>query len=140
MSRPLTGSIRRREGSWCASLPEAKGADRRREERFASEPDARAWLARAVAAVEAGQSIPDPRRRHANPRREADAAATKISPDVASVANAWMAAAYEDLRRAGPERAEQVRRIVDAYLVPWFAPRTKTITDVTYFMAHEWLL
>jgi integrase len=51
-----------------------------------------------------------------------------------------LAAAYEDLRRAGPERAERVRRLVDGYLVPWFAPRTTTIADITYFMAHDWLL
>ena len=47
---------------------------------------------------------------------------TKIQPDVASVAKAWMSAAYEDLRRGGPDRAERVRRIVEGYLVPWFAP------------------
>ncbi len=51
-----------------------------------------------------------------------------------------MAAAYEDLRRGGPERAERVRRIVEGFLVPWFAPRTATIAEITYFMAHEWLL
>ena len=51
-----------------------------------------------------------------------------------------MAAAYDDLRRGGPERAERVRRIVEGFLVPWFAPRTATVADVTYFMAHEWLL
>jgi integrase len=50
------------------------------------------------------------------------------------------AAAYDDLRRGGPERAERVRRIVEGFLVPWFAPRTATVADVTYFMAHEWLL
>lgn len=138
MSRPLTGSVRRRDGSWCAALPFEKGATRRREERFATEREARAWLKTAVAAVGAGQSIPDPPRRQG--RAEIAPAAPQIHPDIASVAQAWMAAAYEDLRRAGPERAGNVRRIVDAHLVPWFAPRTKTIADVTYFMAHEWLL
>lgn len=145
MSRPLTGSIRQREGRWCASLPEAKGAALRREERFATEREARAWLALAVADVEAGRPIADPVRIRVDPRpskgtHTSETAATKISPDIASVANAWMGAAYDDLRRGGPERAERVRRIVDAYLVPWFAPRTETIADVTYFMAHEWLL
>ncbi|MHB1986642.1 MAG: hypothetical protein ACYCSF_01455 [Acidimicrobiales bacterium] len=145
MSRPLTGSIRHREGRWCASLPEAKGAPRRREERFTTEREAEAWLVQAVAAVEADRTIPDPVRPRAErstseARRAGETTPPKISPDIASVANAWMAAAYEDLRRGGPERAERVRRIVDAYLVPWFAPRTETIADVTYFMAHEWLL
>ena len=145
MSRPLTGSIRHREGRWCASLPEAKGAARRREERFATEIEARAWLAQAVAAVEADRPILDPiRPRTERPTSEAKRAGEtttpNISPDIASVANAWMAAAYDDLRRGGPERADRVRRIVEAYLVPWFAPRTETVADVTYFMAHEWLL
>ncbi|MHB1554381.1 MAG: hypothetical protein ACYCZP_10690 [Acidimicrobiales bacterium] len=143
MSRPLAGSIRRRQGGWCASIPEHHGAIRRREERFATEAEARIWLAQAVAATRAGRSIPDPVRR--NPTapgtgRRAEPAAPVIRPDIASVANAWMAAAYEDLRRGGPERADRVRRMVEAYLVPWFAPRTTTIADVTYFMAHEWLL
>jgi len=143
MSRPLAGSIRRRQGGWCASIPKQHGAIRRREERFATEAEARIWLAQAVAAVGAGRPVPDPVRR--NPTapgtgRRTEPAAPVIRPDIASVANAWMAAAYEDLRRGGPERAERVRRIVEAYLVPWFAPRTTTIADVTYFMAHEWLL
>jgi len=143
MSRPLAGSIRRRQGGWCASIPEHHGAIRRREERFATEAEARIWLAQAVAATRAGRPVPDPVRSTRTPSgtgRRAEPAAPVIRPDIASVADAWMAAAYEDLRRGGPERAERVRRIVEAYLVPWFAPRTTTIADVTYFMAHEWLL
>jgi hypothetical protein len=52
----------------------------------------------------------------------------------------WVAAAYDDLRRAGPDRATQVRRILDSYVVPWFGPQTSTVGDISYFMAHEWLL
>ncbi len=142
MSRPLTGSVRQHQGRWCASLPVETGTVRRREERFATEKEARAWLAEAVAAVREGRRVPDPVRRTPPSRRKeaAGSSVAKISPDVASVANAWMAAAYEDLRRGGPERAESVRRIVEAYLVPWFAPRTETVADVTYYMVHEWLL
>jgi integrase len=142
VSRPLTGSIRQHQGRWCASLPAETGTVRRREERFATENEARAWLAQALAAMRDGRRVPDPVRRSTPPRRKeaAEPEAQKISPDVASVANAWMGAAYGDLRRGGPERAESVRRIVEAYLVPWFAPRTETIADVTYYMVHEWLL
>jgi integrase len=143
VSRPLTGSVRQRQGRWCASLPAERGTVRRREERFATEGEARAWLAQALAAVREGRPIPDPVRRPTKPRARtagAEPSSPAISPDIASVANAWMAAAYEDLRRGGPERAESVRRIVEAYLVPWFAPRTETVADVTYFMAHDWLL
>ncbi|MGH9101964.1 MAG: hypothetical protein ACRDYD_03120, partial [Acidimicrobiales bacterium] len=143
MGRPLAGSIRHYQNRWWASVPEAKGAARRRQEGFAVETDARAWLTQAVTAVRNEQPIPDPNRfrTHKAPRHTPVRVETpKLQPDVASVAQAWMAAAYEDLRRGGPERADSVRRIVEGYLVPWFAPRTATIVDLSYFMAHEWLL
>ncbi len=143
MGRPLTGSLRRQNNRWWASLPGAKGTARRREEGFASRANAQAWLTAAVTALANDRPIPDADRfRTYRPPRPAPAPAepAKLQPDVASVARAWMAAAYEDLRRGGPGRAERVRRIVEGFLVPWFAPRTTTISDVTYFMAHEWLL
>jgi integrase len=144
MGRPLTGSLRSYQGLWWVSVPEARGASHRRHESFVAEDDARSWLAQAVAAVREGSPLPDPERFRTKTRTPRKAPAQlqplKIQPDVASVARAWMNAAYEDLRRGGPERAERVRRIVEGYLVPWFAPRTATITDVSYFMAHEWLL
>jgi hypothetical protein len=109
-----------------------------------AESDARSWLAQAVAAVLQGSPLPDPNRFRSKTRASRKAPAQPellhIQPDIASVARAWMNAAYEDLRRGGPERAERVRRIVEGYLVPWFAPRTTTTTDVSYLMAHEWLL
>jgi len=144
MGRPLTGSIRHHQNRWWASVPETKGAARRREEGFASQADARAWLTAAVTAIANGRPLPDPDRfrthkpTRATPPTQSEPA--KLQPDVASLAKAWMAAAYDDLRRGGPERAERVRRIVEGFLVPWFAPRTATVADVTYFMAHEWLL
>lgn len=52
----------------------------------------------------------------------------------------WVAAAYDDLRRAGPDRARQVRRLLDGYLLPWFAPQTEAVGDITYFMVHDLLL
>jgi hypothetical protein len=98
--------------------------------------------AQAPAAVRDGRRVPDPVRRLTPSRRKeaTEPEAQTISPDVASVDSAWMAAAYEDLHRGGPERAESVRRVVEPHLVPWFAPRTETIADVTYYMVHEWLL
>ena len=117
MGRPLTGSLRRYQGLWWASVPESKGAARRRDESFRSEDDARSWLAQAVAALKAGEPLPDAerfrtRKRSGRPKPAAPPPA-RIQPDVASVAKAWMNAAYEDLRRGGPDRAERVRRIVD---------------------------
>ena len=67
-------------------------------------------------------------------------AARQFRADVATVSRLWVAAAYDDLRRAGPDRAMQVRRILDGYVVPWFGPQTSTVGDISYFMVHEWLL
>ena len=69
----------------------------------------------------------------ATPERE-------LRADVASVGRMWVDAAYDDLRRAGPDRAEQIRRILDSYVLPWFGPQTSTVGDISYFMVHEWLL
>ncbi|HZT67368.1 MAG TPA: hypothetical protein VFA11_16385 [Acidimicrobiales bacterium] len=142
MGRPLTGSVRHHRNRWWASVPNPGGG--RREEGFASEADARAWLAAAVDAYRAGQPAPDPSRYRRTRARPAKAAPkqepAKVAQDIASVSKAWMAAAYEDLRRGGPERAERVRRIVEAYLVPYFAPRTTSVAEVTYQHCHDWLL
>ena len=144
MGRPLTGSLRRHQGLWWASVPETRGAVRRRDESFQSEDDARSWLAQSVAALTTGRPLPQAEpfrsRKRAVRATPATPSSAKVQPDIASVANAWMSAAYEDLRRGGPDRAERVRRIIDGYLVPWFAPRTTTVADVTYYMAHDWLL
>ena len=71
--------------------------------------------------------------RPATPERE-------LRADVASVGRMWVDAAYDDLRRTGPDRAEQIRRILDSYVIPWFGPQTSTVSDISYFMVHEWLL
>jgi hypothetical protein len=144
MARPLKGGLRFQRGTWWASVPDKTAASGRRYESFLAEDDARAWLAQAVTALQANLPLPDAERfRICKPTRRPKPAPpkpAKIQPDIASVANAWMNAAYEDLRRGGPDRAERVRRIIDGYLVPWFAPRTTTVADVTYYMAHDWLL
>ncbi len=145
MARPLDGGLRFQRGRWWASVPDKAATSGRHYESFLAEDDARAWLAQAVSAVQAGRSLPDAERfritkstKRAKPAARPAPAA--VQPDIASVAKAWMAAAYEDLRRGGPDRAERVRRIVEGYLVPWFAPRTTTVSDITYYMAHDWLL
>ena len=145
MARPLNGGLRFQRGRWWASVPDKAATSGRHYESFFAEDDARAWLAQAVPAVRTGRPLPDAERfRTTKPaKRTAPSAkppSAKMQSDVASVAKAWMAAAYEDLRRGGPDRAERVRRIVDGYLVPWFAPRTTTVSDITYYMAHDWLL
>ena len=145
MARPLTGGLRFTRGRWWASVPDKAAASGRHYESFLAEADARAWLTQAVAATQAGLPLPGAerfrtRKSASRTKTAAKPAPARIQPDVASVAKAWMRAAYEDLRRGGPDRAERVRRIVDGYLVPWFAPRTTTVSDLTYLMAHEWVL
>jgi len=144
MGRPITGSLRQHRNRWWASVPNPGGAGRR-EEPFQLEGEARAWLAAALDAVRAGEAIPDAerfrrRRPLRRPKHSAQPQPVGIAPDIASVSKAWMAAAYEDLRRGGPDRAERVRRLIDGYLVPYFAPRTTTVSDVTYQLCHDWLL
>jgi integrase len=63
-----------------------------------------------------------------------------IGRDVASVAAAWMGIRYDEMQRGGPDRARRVRRIIEGHLVPWFAPRTVTVADVSYYLVHDWLL
>jgi len=63
-----------------------------------------------------------------------------LAADIRSVGDLWVATAYNDLRRAGPDRATQVRWILNRYVNPWFAPQTDTLGDITYFMVHAWLL
>lgn len=142
MGRPTTGSLRQHRNRWWASVPKPGGAGRR-EESFQLEGEARAWLAAALDAVRTGEPIPnaDPfrrRRRPGRPKHSQQPAA--VAADIATVSKAWMVAAYEDLRRGGPDRAERVRRLVDGYLVPYFAPRTTNVSDITYQLCHDWLL
>ena len=64
----------------------------------------------------------------------------EVRSDVASVAQMWVTATYDDLRRAGPDRGARVRGVLDRYVIPWFGPQTASVGDITYFMVHEWLL
>jgi hypothetical protein len=95
---------------------------------FASEADARAWLAGAVRAHQQGRALPGPERARSTGRVPRSPAhrppqAPEARDDITSVAEARTVAVYEDLRRGGPERAERVRRLIEGYIVPWFAPR-----------------
>jgi integrase len=67
-------------------------------------------------------------------------AVREVPDDVASVAQMWVAATCDDLRRAGPDRGTRVRGVLDRYVIPWFGPQTASVGDITYFMVHEWLL
>ena len=46
----------------------------------------------------------------------------------------WVAAAYDDIRWAGPDRAFEVPRILDGFVIPWFGPQPTTVGDIS----HSW--
>ncbi len=142
MGRPLKGSIRHHQNRWWGSLPAERGSNRRREEAFLTEAEARAWLNEAVSALGSGDPIPNPDRfrRRKSSKPAPPAPEFQLQGDIASICKAWTTAAYDDLRRAGPERADQIRHLIETYLIPWFAPRTQSVADISYFMAHDWLL
>ncbi len=45
-------------------------------------------------------------------------APSALPADIGSVGELWVNTAYDDLRRAGPDRATQVRWILNRYIVP----------------------
>ena len=62
-----------------------------------------------------------------------------LGADIRSVGDLWVATAYDDLRRAGPDRATQVRWVLDRYVNRWLALRVGTVGDITCFRVHAWL-
>lgn len=61
MARPLKGTLKQLpSGKWQASLPVARGDSRRRTPSFDNEPAAQGWLDAGLAALGAGQPLPDP--------------------------------------------------------------------------------
>ena len=66
-------------------------------------------------------------------------AARGVSGDVASVAGMWVVAAYDDLRRAGPDRAARVRQVLDGRVLPC-SPLGRAQSATSEVMVHEWLL
>jgi hypothetical protein len=87
-----------------------------------------------------GQRISVVTHRHGNIGSGGPSAAREVAADVATVARMWVAAEYDDLRRAGPERGTRIRAVLGRHVIPWFGPQTSNVADITYFMVHEWLL
>ena len=67
-------------------------------------------------------------------------AVREVPTDVASVAQMWVAATYDDLRPGRSSRGlgpGGPRSLCDSLVRP---ARTNSVGDITYFMVHEWLL
>lgn len=129
MGRSLKGSLRERGAKWYASVPAEKGSLRRIEHGFESEQEAQRWLDAARAAVEAGHSAPEPDSFRLNPGNAVVRASVR-PPAFPEAARQWRNMAYEELRRGQPERARRIDDIIRLHLVPWFGPRTSSISDL----------
>ena len=145
MGRPLTGSLRSYQGLWWASVPEARGASRRRHESFVAEDDARSWLAQAVAAVRQGSPLPDPNRFRTQDAYLAQSPRTTRAAPYPARHRVRRPRLDERrlrrpaARRAGTGRAGPAHRRRRTWS-RGSRPAPTTITDVSYLMAHEWLL
>jgi integrase len=127
MSRPLTGSLARRGARVEASVPACRGSRRRVTRNFPDEVVARAWLQAAVAAIEAGEPVPEPQR--APEQRPA-------TPETAAgwlerAARVWHDEHYRVGRRAGPGRADAVWRSLELHVLPYLAERAPTPAEFT---------
>ncbi|MDQ1249909.1 MAG: hypothetical protein QG597_4286 [Actinomycetota bacterium] len=58
--RPLNPKVRRTRRGWQVTLPVARGAKKTRQATFATKAQATAWKNAGVAALDAGQPLPDP--------------------------------------------------------------------------------
>lgn len=101
MSRKLTGSKKRTDAGWTASLPIHRGATKRRTYTFTIEEAADRWIAAAILAIENGTDLPVP----GAEGRVANKRAQKAGTDFRAMADAWHAERYDELRRGKHDRA-----------------------------------
>lgn len=105
MSRKLTGSKKQTDTGWTASLPIRRGATKRRTYTFTTEEAADCWIAAGILAISGGTDLPAPRAedRVANQRTQ------QTGTDFRSMAEAWHAERYDELRRGEHARAVATR-------------------------------
>jgi hypothetical protein len=122
MSRRLTGSVSRRGRRFEASVPARRGEPRRVSRNFAEEAPARAWVEVAIAAVEAGEPVPEP-------ERTTDGPTVDPAPGpgwLEVLAREWHHEHYELGCRGGPRRSDDVRRGLRLHVLPYLADHTPT--------------
>jgi integrase len=125
MGRPLTGSITETDSGFVVSVPEAKGSRRRIRRSFPTLEQAERWRDAAIAAINAGQPVPD-----ADRFRSTAPARTASSGDFAEVAWAWWNQRYVVDQSAGPERRDEVAKHLSNLVIPYFSSRCDEIGDV----------
>jgi integrase len=150
MARRLTGSIRQVDGRFEASVPEQRGARRRRYEYFATNEEAARWCAAAVNALYADLPIPcgaDFAAAESTPREPAAGEpASGESVRGGSVhfftreSAEWFDEAYNLLRRSGADRAGRVQDSLRLHIDPFFTTAISRPDQFNRDLVIRWLL
>lgn len=117
MGKPRTGSVLARGDLWRASVPRLDDPRKRLETTFAMEADAWAWVRDQLERLAQGVAPVLPVR--ATVATTGDVEVTQTS--FAAVGWAWYRERYEELERAGADRASDVHRNLEGHLVSAFA-------------------
>lgn len=113
MSRPLTGSLKANpSGTFTASLPAERGSKARPQATFTTRREAEQWLQEAIAARNAGHSMPP-----TGPRSSRRAGS---GTGFRTIAELWIQEHYVEDGHGDVDREKQVRgylNVIDAYLM-----------------------
>jgi len=123
--RPLTGKPKKIGNSFVVSLPKRRGSEERVSRSFTDPDQAERYRAAAIAALMDGRPLPDAESFRTTSRRH-----VAVQSDFASVAWAWFNQRYVADRSAGPDRRDAVKKILETYVIPFFAPRVSDIDDL----------
>ncbi|MFA5566523.1 MAG: hypothetical protein WC184_10910 [Acidimicrobiia bacterium] len=139
MARPLTGSIKKQNGRWVASVPAERGSRRRVSTSWLDEKAARFWLATQVERLNAGlpaqrastegrvsrrtvgqAPVSSPPESPASLEPRADHADGQRPVRLAEVGARWHREHYALLHGADAERTKDVLGILNRHLIPAF--------------------
>ncbi len=117
MGKPRTGSVSARGDLWRASVPRLDDPRKRLETTFATEADAWAWVRDQLERLAQGLAPVLPVRVTVATTGDVEVTPTSFT----DVGRAWYRERYEELERAGADRACDVYRNLEGHLVPAFA-------------------
>jgi excisionase family DNA binding protein len=132
--RPLTGSVDKVGDSFVVSLPERRGSRKRVRRSFADAGQAERYRAAGVAALLDDRPLPDAESFRSSGRRSVVA-----QSDFTSVAWAWWKQRYVEDQAGGPERRDVVKRILEVYIIPFFAARVSDIDELVADDVEEFM-
>lgn len=134
MGRPLTGTSRRVAGGHLRELPTAPGSRERTRRVFSDEQAADAWLAAGIAALRAGRPLPQP-----DPSALVGGSPRPSGTSFRTMATAWHAERYRELRRGGATRDRAVLSIIDA-IATWIEQQGLAIETMARDRVKEYLV